>query len=88
MVQGLNNISGLSCYKPGGAFYVFPNISATGYQSRELANEILLNASIACAPGPVFGPQGEGYLRFCYVNSIENIEKMLEGLNRFFLAGT
>ena len=87
MVDGLNGISGISCYKPKGAFYAFPNISKTGYKSRELANELLVNAGIACAPGPVFGPQGEGYLRFCYVNSIPNIEKMLERLNKFLAAG-
>jgi len=86
MVDGLNNISGISCYKPGGAFYVFPNIVETGYKSRVLANDLLMHAGIACAPGPVFGPHGEGYLRFCYVNSIENIEEMLERLNKFLSA--
>ena len=87
MVDGLNGITGINCYKPKGAFYVFPNIIETGYKSRELANDLLMNAGIACAPGPVFGPHGEGYLRFCYVNSIENIEKMLERLNKFLSAG-
>ncbi len=86
MVDGLNSITGISCYKPEGAFYVFPNIVETGYKSRELATHLLVNAGIACAPGPVFGPNGEGYLRFCYVNSIENIEKMLERLNKFLSA--
>ena len=87
MVDGLNGITGINCYKPKGAFYVFPNIVETGYKSRDLAKDLLMNAGIACAPGPVFGPQGEGYLRFCYVNSIENIEKMLERLNKFLSAG-
>jgi len=87
MVDGLNGINGINCYKPKGAFYVFPNIVETGFKSRELANDLLMNAGIACAPGPVFGPHGEGYLRFCYVNSIENIEKMLERLNKFLSAG-
>ena len=87
MVEGLNGITGINCYKPKGAFYVFPNIVETGYKSRELADDLLINAGIACAPGPVFGPHGEGYLRFCYVNSIENIEKMLERLNKFLSAG-
>jgi aspartate/methionine/tyrosine aminotransferase len=87
MVDGLNGITGINCYKPKGAFYVFPNIIETGYKSRKLANDLLMNAGIACAPGPVFGPHGEGYLRFCYVNSIENIEKMLERLNKFLSAG-
>ena len=87
MVDGLNTISGIHCYKPGGAFYAFPNIVETGYKSREMASEMLINAGIACAPGPIFGPQGEGYLRFCYVNSIENIETMLEKLSKFLSAG-
>jgi len=87
MVSGLNNISGVSCYKPGGAFYAFPSIVNTGYDSRKLASELLVEAGIACSPGPVFGPNGEGYLRFCYVNSIENIEIMLEKLNIFLSAG-
>lgn len=87
MVEGLNSINGINCYNPKGAFYVFPNIMETGYNSRELANDLLANAGIACAPGPVFGPHGEGYLRFCYVNSIDNIEKMLERLNKFLAAG-
>ena len=87
MVDGLNSISGIHCYKPGGAFYAFPNIVETGYNSRDMASEMLINAGIACAPGPIFGPQGEGYLRFCYVNSIENIETMLEKLSKFLSAG-
>ena len=87
MVDGLNTISGIHCYKPGGAFYAFPNIVETGYNSRDMASEMLINAGIACAPGPIFGPQGEGYLRFCYVNSIENIETMLEKLSKFLSAG-
>ena len=87
MVDGLNTISGIHCYKPGGAFYAFPNIVETGYNSRKMASEMLVNTGIACAPGPIFGPQGEGYLRFCYVNSIENIETMLEKLSKFLSAG-
>ena len=58
-----------------------------GYKSRDMASAMLEKAGIATAPGPVFGLQGEGYLRFCYVNSIENIETMLEKLSKFISAG-
>jgi len=87
MVDGLNSISGIQCYKPKGAFYAFPNITQTGYSSRDLASKLLDEAGIACSPGIVFGTQGEGYLRFCYVNSIENIEIMLNRLSKFLSAG-
>ena len=87
MVDGLNSISGIQCYKPKGAFYAFPNITQTGYSSRDLASKLLDEVGIACSPGVVFGTQGEGYLRFCYVNSIENIEIMLNRLSKFLSAG-
>ena len=87
MVDGLNSISGIQCYKPKGAFYAFPNITQTGYNSRDMASDMLEKAGIASSPGPIFGKQGEGYLRFCYVNSIENIEVMLERFSKFLLAG-
>jgi len=87
MVDGLNSVTGIHCYKPRGAFYAFPNITNTGYKSRDMASAMLEKAGIATAPGPVFGLQGEGYLRFCYVNSIENIETMLEKLSKFLSAG-
>jgi aspartate/methionine/tyrosine aminotransferase len=87
MVDGFNSISGVQCYKPQGAFYAFPNIIETGYSSRELASQILEKSGIASSPGPIFGKQGEGYLRFCYVNSIKNIEQMLDRFDRFLSAG-
>lgn len=87
MVDGFNNITGISCYKPKGAFYAFPNIMETGYNSREMASEILEKSGIASSPGPLFGSQGEGYLRFCYVNSVKNIEIMLSRLDKFLSAG-
>ena len=87
MVDGLNSIPGIQCYKPKGAFYAFPNIIQTGYSSRDLASKLLEKVGIASSPGPVFGKQGEGYLRFCYVNSVENIEIMLDRLSKFLSAG-
>jgi aspartate aminotransferase len=77
IVDGLNRIPGFKCLKPKGAFYVFPNIEGTGYSSREL-NDLLMNeAGVAALPGTAFGKFGEGYLRFSYANSVENIKAAL-----------
>ena len=78
IVDGLNGIPGFSCQKPQGAFYAFPNITATGMSSNDLANLILEKAGVALLPGSSFGNYGEGYLRLSYANSIENIQKGLE----------
>lgn len=88
MVDGLNSITGVSCYLPKGAFYAFPNITATGYNSKQMAEDMLSKVGVAAAPGTIFGEYGEGYLRFCYVNSINNIENMLERLKLFLEAGS
>jgi aspartate aminotransferase len=77
IVKGLNEIPELSCQMPQGAFYVFPNIKRFGLSSDELAGYLLTEAGVALLPGTSFGKLGEGYLRLCYANSIENIEKAL-----------
>jgi aspartate/methionine/tyrosine aminotransferase len=76
-VAGLNRIKGFSCRMPKGAFYVFPNISKTGWTSKKLADALLQEAGIACLAGTAFGAYGEGYLRLSVANSIENLEKAL-----------
>jgi len=78
MVEGLNKISGFSCRLPKGAFYVFPNITKTGWPSKKLADALLEEAGVAALSGTAFGDFGEGYLRFSVANSIENIEKALD----------
>jgi aspartate/methionine/tyrosine aminotransferase len=78
MVTGLNKIKGFSCRVPHGAFYVFPNITKTGWPSKKLADALLEDASVAGLSGTAFGNFGEGYLRFSVANSIENIEKVLD----------
>jgi aspartate/methionine/tyrosine aminotransferase len=78
IVEGLNRIPGFRCPMPHGAFYVFPNISATGRNSRVLADALLNEAGVACLSGTAFGSWGEGYLRFSFANSVENIQKALE----------
>ena len=77
MVAGLNKIKGFSCRVPHGAFYVFPNITKTGWPSKKLADALLDDAGVAALSGTAFGDFGEGYLRFSVANSIENIEKAL-----------
>ena len=77
-VAGLNRIKGYSCRMPKGAFYVFPNITATGWKSKPLADALLEEAGVACLSGTSFGAFGEGYLRFSIANSMENLRKALE----------
>jgi aspartate aminotransferase len=74
-VAGLNRIKGFSCRMPKGAFYVFPNITGTGWKSKKLADALLEEAGVACLSGTAFGDFGEGYLRFSVANSLENLNK-------------
>jgi aspartate aminotransferase len=78
MVAGLNKIKGFSCRVPHGAFYVFPNITKTGWPSKKLADALLDDAGVAALSGTAFGSFGEGYLRFSVANSIEKIQEALE----------
>jgi aspartate aminotransferase len=77
-VAGLNKIRGFSCRMPKGAFYVFPNITKTGWASKPLANALLEQAGVAALSGTAFGAFGEGYLRFSIANSMENLQQALE----------
>jgi len=78
IVAGLNQLPGISCQNPKGAFYVFPNIKQMGKTSQQVADWILEEAGVALLPGNAFGKHGEGYLRLSYANSQENIQKALE----------
>jgi len=82
IVSGLNNIKGITCKKPRGAFYAFPNITGTGMDCRKLGDHLLYNAGVAVLPGTSFGNYGEGYLRLSFANSIENIEKALDRISK------
>jgi aspartate/methionine/tyrosine aminotransferase len=73
IVKELNNIPGFSCIEPGGAFYVFPNIKETGIGSLALQDKLLEEAGVSAISGTSFGALGEGYIRFSYANSLENI---------------
>jgi aspartate/methionine/tyrosine aminotransferase len=82
-VDGLNSIPGIRCLRPHGAFYLFPNILGLGRSSQEIADRMLNEAGVAALPGSAFGEYGEGYLRFSFANSLQNIEIALERIHRF-----
>ena len=82
IVTLLNEIEGISCILPNGAFYVFPNITKTGMSSEEFADFALKKAAVALLPGTNFGPSGEGYVRLCYATSRERISEGMKRLKR------
>ena len=75
MVKALNEIDGISCNNPQGAFYIFVNIKSLGMKSMEVAEYLLENAKVALVPGSAFGSEGEGYLRISYACSYEDIQE-------------
>jgi len=77
IVPGLNQLPGVRCRMPQGAFYAFPNITGTGLSSRAVADILLGEAGVAALSGTAFGSFGEGYIRLSYANSIEQIEEAL-----------
>ena len=78
IVDLLNQVPGFSCRTPGGAFYAFPNITGTGLSAQQIQNRLLEEASVATVAGTAFGHLGEGYVRFSYANSVENIRIALQ----------
>jgi aspartate/methionine/tyrosine aminotransferase len=88
VVEGLNALPGISCNTPKGAFYAFPNIKETGWQAKPLASALLEEAGVALIGGPDFGVLGEGYLRFSYANSEENISRALSRVGDFLSTHT
>lgn len=83
VVDGLNALKGVSCRMPGGAFYAFPNVKATGLNSRELARELLNEAHVALIPGESFGDNGAGYLRLSYAASEAELKEALTRMKSF-----
>ena len=84
IVKGLNSVPDFTCLAPKGAFYVFPNIKDTGMTSQECADHILQKAGVAVLPGTAFGPYGEGYLRFSYATTLENIDDAIKKIKESF----
>jgi aspartate/methionine/tyrosine aminotransferase len=81
--SGLNTIPGFRCTIPGGAFYAFANVKDTGIPSKELADRLLTEAGVACLNGGAFGDFGDGYIRFSYANSYENLMDAVERIRAF-----
>jgi aspartate/methionine/tyrosine aminotransferase len=77
-VEGLNAIPGLRCAMPAGAFYAFPNVAQVTRSSKEMADYLLQEGGVACLAGVDFGSYGEGYIRFSYANSLDNLRRALE----------
>ena len=82
----MNQLPGVSCATPKGAFYAFPNIKRTGWKAKALASALLEDAGVAIIGGPDFGILGEGYVRLSYANSTENIRKALDRMGEFLLS--
>jgi aspartate/methionine/tyrosine aminotransferase len=82
IVKGLNSIPGFHCLSPEGAFYAFPSVKGTGMPSKELADLLLNEAGVACLNGTAFGMHGDGYIRFSYANSLENILDAIERVRK------
>jgi len=78
LVDGLNSIQGITCQKPAGTFYAFPNVTALGEPCESIAERLLNEAGVALLPGTAFGSSGEGYLRLCFANSVENLKLAID----------
>ena len=87
IVRALNQLPGFTCIEPGGAFYAFPNISGTGMSAKELQTAMLEKAGVATVAGTSFGIHGEGYIRFSYANSVENIKAAIERVGTLLTEG-
>ena len=86
VVEGLRTIPGMSCVRPRGAFYAFPDVTGTGLPARELADRLLDEAGVACLPGTAFGELGDGHLRLSYANSLERIQEALSRMRDLLAA--
>ncbi len=83
IVEALNGLPGFRCNRPGGAFYAFPSVEGTGYTARDLQDALLNEAGVATVAGTSFGDQGEGYIRFSYASSIDNIQEAVARIHRY-----
>ncbi|MDR1481765.1 MAG: pyridoxal phosphate-dependent aminotransferase [Synergistaceae bacterium] len=83
IVGALNSIDGISCVKPSGAFYAFPNISSFGLSSDEFGNRLLKEGGVAASSGMGFGEFGEGFIRMSCANSMENLKIAVERIDKF-----
>ena len=86
VVDGLNEIEGVRCARPQGAFYAFPNIEGTGFGERDLADRLLSEAGVAVLPGTAFGAAGKGYIRIAYTQSEDELKRGLDRIKEFVTA--
>lgn len=86
IVAELNQVPGFRCIEPGGAFYAFPNIEDTNMSAKALQDQLLEEVGVAIIAGTSFGAQGEGYVRFSYANSTENIREAIRRVKEFLLS--
>ncbi|NLT21065.1 MAG: aminotransferase class I/II-fold pyridoxal phosphate-dependent enzyme, partial [Syntrophomonadaceae bacterium] len=82
ILSGLRSI-GLDCFEPRGAFYCFPSITASGLNSEEFCEKLLMEEQVAVVPGNAFGSNGDGHIRCCYAASVTNLEKAIERMGNF-----
>ena len=82
MVKNLNEMAGVRCFNPGGAFYLLPHIGDTGLDSVRFAKFLLEKGSVVSVPGSGFGPYGEGHVRLCFAQSMEELEKAIDRIGR------
>ena len=83
ITKGLNQIEGIDTEEPGGAFYIFPDISKFGLTSEKFAEKMLDETKVATIHGSAFGIHGEGFLRLCYAVSTERIEQAIQKLDQY-----
>ena len=81
--QGLNEIEGIECATPKGAFYAFPKVDGTGMSSAEFSNKLLEEAGVAVLAGESFGRYGSGYIRLSFANSTENLQEAIFRIKQF-----
>ena len=84
LVDGLNNTGVISCRKPAGTFYAFPNITKSGYDSKTLAQRLLTEAKVVTVPGVAFGKNGEGHIRLSFATDVENIREAVRRIDDYF----
>jgi len=83
LIDGLNETGVITCRKPAGTFYAFPNITNTGYDSKSIAQDLLTEAKVVTVPGVAFGKSGEGYIRLSFATSMDNIKKAVDRIRAY-----
>ena len=83
LTENLNSIKNIKCIKPGGAFYVFPEIKKSNMSSKQISDHLLENMFLATVPGSAFGQNGEGFLRLSYASNMDNLKEAIECLKKF-----